>query len=265
MPQWDKRWGIPGGHVEWGESVEQGALREVEEETGLKFDTLEYLGMDEIVEPKDYKKKKHFISFVFRANVVGYPELTLEKREVLEHKWMTLEEASKQKDLCSLMRKSVDRLMLGTNCVSCEGYKAGWQRANADYQNLKNEIDKMRSEWVRLSEQQILEEFIPVYDNFKKAFVIEIIADEQSSSDDKDKKWQNWKIGVGYIMQQFGKVLKDHDVEEIKTIGEVFNPELHEAVSEEEGEETGKILREVESGYLMKGKVIKVAKVIVSK
>ena len=145
-----------------------------------------------------------------------------------------------------------------SECQNCVEYKAGWQRAQADYQNLKKEIENMRGEWVRMSEQQILEDFIPVYDNFKKAFSME--------HETWNIEQNNWLKGIGYIMQQFGKVLKDHNVEEIKTVGEIFNPEQHEAIGEEEsGQPEHIILREVESGYMMKGKVIKVAKVIVAK
>ncbi len=150
------------------------------------------------------------------------------------------------------------------HCKKCEKlekeseeYKAGWQRAQADYQNLKKEIENMRGEWARYSEQQILEEFIPIYDNFRKAFNME--------HGTWNNGQENWVKGIEMIMKQFEKVLRDHGVEEIKTVGEIFNPELHEAISEEEGEEEGKILREIEAGYVMKGKVVKVAKVIVAK
>ena len=51
-----------------------------------------------------------------------------------------------------------------------EEYKSGWQRAQADYKNLQAEIDKKKSEWVKMSELQVLSDFMPVYDNFKKAF-----------------------------------------------------------------------------------------------
>ncbi|OGH82112.1 MAG: nucleotide exchange factor GrpE, partial [Candidatus Magasanikbacteria bacterium RIFOXYB1_FULL_40_15] len=49
--------------------------------------------------------------------------------------------------------------------IQCEEYKAGWMRAQADYQNLQKEVENRRSEWARMSEAQILEDFIPVYDH----------------------------------------------------------------------------------------------------
>ncbi len=160
-------------------------------------------------------------------------------------------------------------------CKNCEKlkkeseeYKSGWQRAVADYKNLQKEISDRRAEWAQFSEQQIIEEFLPVYDNFKKAF--KDTDDADAYADDADnanmKKMQNWKKGIEFIMKQFEGVLKEHGIEEIKTVGEVFNPELHEAVGEEESEQPEHtILKEIDTGYRMNGRVIKAAKVIVCK
>ncbi len=144
----------------------------------------------------------------------------------------------------------------------CAEYKLGWQRAVADYQNLQKEIASRRAELVSMSEQQILEEFIPVYDNFKKAFSLKPASE--------GKQTQSWINGIGFIMQYFAGVLKSHKVEEIKTVGTMLDTKLHEAVGEEDppagGDHPhGTILKEVEGGYTMNGRVVKVAKVIISK
>jgi len=138
-----------------------------------------------------------------------------------------------------------------------EEYKSGWQRALADYKNLQREVSERRGEWARLSEQQVLEEFIPVYDHLRMA--IQGVKNKEQGINDP------WVDGVNHVLRQFAEILKSHGVEEIKTVGEIFNPELHEAVGEEEGEEEGKILREIFAGYTMNGKVIRPAKVIVTK
>ena len=142
--------------------------------------------------------------------------------------------------------------------AQAEEYKANWQRALADYRNLQKETAAMRSQWAQMSEEQILQNFIPVYENFKKAF-------SASLSADGDKQWENWKQGIEYIMKQFGDVLKSYNVQEIKTVGEQFDPHWHEAVSEEDGQEAGVILKEIEGGYKRGDKVIKPARVIISK
>ncbi|KKQ39107.1 MAG: Protein GrpE [Candidatus Magasanikbacteria bacterium GW2011_GWA2_37_8] len=103
----------------------------------------------------------------------------------------------------------------------------------------------------------MLEEFIPVYDHLRMA--IQGVKNKEQGINDP------WVDGVNHVLRQFAEILKSHGVEEIKTVGEIFNPELHEAVGEEEGEEEGKILREIFAGYTMNGKVIRPAKVIVTK
>ncbi len=148
-----------------------------------------------------------------------------------------------------------------------EEYKAGWQRAVADYQNLQKEMAARRSEFVAMSELQILEEFIPVYDNFKLAFRLQTA--------DYSPEQKKWVDGIKHIMKQFGDILKAHNVEEIKTVGEKFDPRLHEAVGEAaepeqssvQGKkvESGTIIQELSGGYTMKGRVIKPARVIISK
>jgi molecular chaperone GrpE len=149
--------------------------------------------------------------------------------------------------------------------AQCEEYKLGWLRAQADYQNLQKEVVENRSMLVRMSELQVLEEFIPVYDNFKKSMQ----ATDGVNEEDVEqyvKHMKNWQTGVTYIMKQFADILKNHEVEEIKTVNEEFNPELHEAMSEEESDKkSGVILKEIDAGYTMKGKTIKPAKVVVAK
>jgi molecular chaperone GrpE len=136
-------------------------------------------------------------------------------------------------------------------------YKTSWQRALADYANLQKETAARRQEWVSMSEIQILEEFIPVYDSFKKAFA------QPPASEDKQIK--NWVMGIGFIMKLFAEVFKAHKLEEIKTVGEKFDPKLHEAAGQEKNDSApGTILREVDGGYTMAGRVVKVAKVIIA-
>lgn len=145
-----------------------------------------------------------------------------------------------------------------------EEYKKDWQRALADYKNLQKETSERRSEWAQMSKTMILEDFIPVYDNFKTAFFHHPIL---QADNEEHKQIKSWVDGIGYIMKQFGDVMKSHGIEEVKTIGEKFDPSLHESVGEEEidGTESGMILKEASGGYKMGGKVVKVAKVIIAK
>lgn len=139
--------------------------------------------------------------------------------------------------------------------IECEEYKAGWQRALADYKNLQNETMKRRAEWAQMSEQQILEEFIPVYEHLKMS--INGVTIENNA----------WVEGVKHVLKQFSDIMKSHGVEEIKTTGEKFDPAVHEASSEEaaDGVESGTIIREISGGYKAGDRIIRAAKVIIAK
>jgi len=135
-------------------------------------------------------------------------------------------------------------------------YLDGWKRAKADLVNYKKEIEKHNSDVREFMAADLILELLPIHDHFKRS--LEHIPDE-------DKK-QDWVTGITHIKSQLDKFLKDRGVEEIKTIGEAFNPEFHEAVSKQESDdqESDVIIQEVNSGYTLNGKVIMPAKVIVA-
>jgi molecular chaperone GrpE len=134
-----------------------------------------------------------------------------------------------------------------------EEYLNGWKRAKADYLNLKKETETASAELAQFVAGGMLMKFLPIYDGLKKACAIE-------NSGDK------WVEGILNIKKQFEEVFKKFGVEEIKTVGEKFNPEFHEAISRQkkDGVESDIILEEVGGGYMMGGKTIIAAKVIVS-
>ena len=138
-------------------------------------------------------------------------------------------------------------------------YRDKWLRAQADYSNLIKETTEKRSQWAAMSEWQILEEFIPVYDNFKKAF--------SGMPESEENSWVNWAKGIEYIKKQFADILKQHGIEEIETVDQVFDPTKHECLGEEESDDRdeGVIVREIGAGYKKGDKILQVAKVIVAK
>lgn len=136
-------------------------------------------------------------------------------------------------------------------------YKELWIRAQADYQNLQKETSKQRAQWNEYARSEVLEDVIPILENFKKAFA-------HDATEDKDG-FENWKKGIGFIKKQLEDVLAQYDIEMITTVGEVFDPLMHEAVSEKDSDETeGVILEEISGGYKMGERVILPAKVVVS-
>ena len=134
---------------------------------------------------------------------------------------------------------------------------AGWQRAQADYANFKRETDQRQKDLFEFANAAFMTEFLPIYSHFKLA--LEHMPEGQRKID--------WVIGIRHIKKQFQDWLKKYKIEEIKTIGELFNHNWHEAVTHEEqaGYKSETIFAEVQPGYTLNGKVLMPAKVKVAK
>ena len=141
----------------------------------------------------------------------------------------------------------------------CAEFEHAWQRALADYQNLQKEVARGRAEMGQYAVLRVVERFLPVVDNFNVAM--------SHMPKSEDKAVVNWAMGVGFIQKQLDEAMKDLGLTPIKTVGEKFDATKHEAVGEEaeEGKATGTIVKEVQAGFQINGKVVRPAKVIVSK
>ena len=138
-----------------------------------------------------------------------------------------------------------------------EEYLNGWKWAKADYLNLKRETEQHTAEIFTMATAGLLQEFLPIYDNLKVAW--QHVPDAQRT--------QNWVRGFEHIRNQCAELLKRVGVEAMKTVGEPFNPDYHDAVAHEvkEGFAPDLIFEEVTPGYLLHGKVLQAAKVKVAK
>lgn len=134
---------------------------------------------------------------------------------------------------------------------------AGWKRALADYANFRKREEEARKNLIKYANEGLILEILPILDNFQSAY----------KTLPKDLKENSWVLGIKYVKLQFENLLKNIGVEEIKTVGEKFNPELHEAVDKIKAgssEKSGIIVEEILKGYKLNGKVIRAAKVKVN-
>lgn len=134
-------------------------------------------------------------------------------------------------------------------------YLAGWQRERADFLNYKREEMERLKLFVGYATEDILVKLLPVVDNFE-------LADKELT---EDQKKNGFVKGVLQIAGQLKEFLKTQGVEEMDSQGKKFNPEFHEAVGEMEGKETGLVGEVVAKGYTLRGKVLRPAKVKVTK
>lgn len=126
------------------------------------------------------------------------------------------------------------------------------QRERADAENLRRRHQQELTSLRQHIKVDVIEDLLPVLDNFERALkhVPEDLADN------------DYIKGVQGVVKQFEKTLADIGVERIKTIAEPFNPELHEAVSMEEGEGKHEVVsEELQAGYRIGDQVIRHAMV----
>ncbi len=135
-------------------------------------------------------------------------------------------------------------------------YLAGWQRAKADYINLKKQVGEEQKLFVEFANTETLLNILPIADNFERALM----------HLPKDLENNPWVEGVRKIYQELQKLLQNLGCEEIKAKGEKFNPEIHEAVAQVENVKEKNVVMEVlEKGYKLHGKLLRPAKVKVAK
>lgn len=137
-----------------------------------------------------------------------------------------------------------------------EEYLGGWKRAKADLINYKKDEFQRLEEVAKFAGEDLIRELITILDSFD----LSIVAMEKTQDGKVEK-------GVYLIRLQLEDLLKKRGLERIKAkVGDAFNPALHEAIGTmaSEGPE-GTIAEEVERGYALHGKVLRPARVKVSK
>ncbi|MBI2624956.1 MAG: nucleotide exchange factor GrpE [Candidatus Nealsonbacteria bacterium] len=138
-----------------------------------------------------------------------------------------------------------------------EEYLAGWQRERANFLNYKKEEAKRAKEFFDYGAEELIIKLLPILDNLE-------IAEKNIPDDEKNN--ENVK-GLLQIKSQLENFLKSRGVEEMKTMGERFDPNLHEVVGEIEikDKESGVIFEEIQKGYKINGRIIRPARVKINK
>jgi len=131
------------------------------------------------------------------------------------------------------------------------------QRVSADYANYQKRAPKQIADNVAYEKEMILKSLLPALDNFEHTL------QNIQTAENTDALTQ----GVKIIYDQMLDIIKSHGVEQIKALGETFDPALHEAMMQksEPEKEDNIVLQEFQKGYKLNGRVIRPVKVIVNK
>ncbi len=138
------------------------------------------------------------------------------------------------------------------NCVDCAELEQkiidlenSWKRALADYKNLEKRVSEEKEAVLNFSNSVLILRILPVLDNLKT--LVKHIDD----------------AGLKMIIKEFEKILKEENVEEISALDMEFDPAYMEAIETVFVDEskTGKVIEVLQSGYLLKNKVLRPARV----
>jgi len=176
-------------------------------------------------------------------------------------------ETQKKSDLDSAAREAINAAQ-GSDSTNSTGANAGettravvehdekFLRLAADFENYKRQASRRAGEDSERATRRILEDLLPVLDNFERALQAPQVGGDNAS----------FRIGVEFIAQQLRDALRGHGVEPIDAQGEKFNPLLHDALEEvaDSGQPEGTIINEAQRGYSFKGQVLRPARVRVA-
>jgi molecular chaperone GrpE len=146
---------------------------------------------------------------------------------------------------------------LKTQAAKAEENWDKFLRLTADFDNYKKRAARERQEAVSFANENLLVKLLPVVDAFEMALAAKA----------SDAAAQSLQTGIVMISNQLKSVLADAGLEEIDATGKAFDPNLHEAVSEQEtpGVPEGHVVRQIRKGYKFRNRLIRPAGVVVAK
>lgn len=137
---------------------------------------------------------------------------------------------------------------------AAQRFEDNWKRAAADLQNYKRRAEEERVEARRLASEAIIYNLLPVLDDFERAF----------ATLEGSLRHMTWFDGIYLIYRKLQMLLENNGVKPIDALDKPFDPMYHEAVQHAEGED-GKVIAEIQRGYMLGDRVLRPAMVVVGK
>jgi molecular chaperone GrpE len=132
-------------------------------------------------------------------------------------------------------------------------------RTTADFDNFKKRAAREKQEAIKYANESLLEKLVPVLEHLDMALAAAQAAGPEAG--------QSLQAGVSMICQQFKGVLAESGLEEVEAIGKVFDPHLHEALSQQETKDVpeGQVVQQLRKGYKFRDRLLRPASVVVAK
>ena len=164
-------------------------------------------------------------------------------------------EKERKDELVTLSKEEYDALKSKSD--ERDAFYDKYVRAHAEFENVRKRLEKEKVDFLKYANESLVFEFLPIIDNLEIA--------EKHIKESKD--FEAVREGVDMIQLQIQKFLKDIGLERINTVGDKFDPHLHEPVETEESKdkEDGLIVAELKPGYRFNGKLLRPALVKIIK
>lgn len=169
--------------------------------------------------------------------------------EIVEDEGVAEREKKKGRETVASLKKALDE-----EKAKAQDYLTNWQRSQADFTNYKRRTEQEREEVVKFSNAALVLGLLPVIDDLERA--LENVPDKLVG--------MAWVDGIEFIHRKLKAILEGQGLSEIKAVGEPFDPNLHDALIQVDGEE-GKVIEEVQKGYMFCDRVLRPAMVKVGK
>ena len=136
--------------------------------------------------------------------------------------------------------------------------KERYVRLYADFENFKKRAQREREETRRSAIESVVSRLLPALDNFEMA---------QQAAQQPGTTLDTLRTGVAMIHGQFRTALSELGIEEVDSIGQPFDPLLHDAVSQQETAEVpeGHIVQQLRKGYKTRDRLLRPASVVVAR
>src|SRR5258708_16391679 len=132
-------------------------------------------------------------------------------------------------------------------------------RTTADFDNFKKRAAREKQDAIKYANESLLQKLIPILDNFEMA--------QSATQAAQTDAAQSLQTGVNMIHQQLKNALSEAGLEELDASGKAFDPNLHEAVSQQETNDhpEGQVVQQLRKGYKFRDRLLRPASVVVAK
>lgn len=140
-----------------------------------------------------------------------------------------------------------------------EDFKSKFMYLAAEMENMRRRYEREKESLIKFGNEKVLSGLLDVVDNLDRSI--------EAVSNDEDEKIKNIVTGLDMVRNQFMEVLTKNGLEEVQALGLEFDPNFHEALAQQpaEGKEDQEVLSVFQKGYILNGRLLRAAKVVVVK